>query len=153
MSLTFLIFDCFSERTQRKLHRKQELNLLYPLCFPGWLEKQDSRPGLWLVQTFSIVVVYPVCDFWDNRKKKIAALASDIGLDILTSPLKPLNNVCVKWHNSCKICRRTCFLSKHTHLDLRCNICIKFHLNACKALEVVEKSNFVGIGWWKDKMT
>ena len=114
-SLTFHIFDFFSETTERnstKLDRKQDLNVLYQvcvfradwknkmavlasdwlrhfrllwrnrwtefnetwqearsqrplpsLCFSGWSEKQDGRPGLWLAETFS------------------------------TSPLKPLNGI------------------------------------------------------------
>ena len=114
-SLTFHIFDFFSETTERnltKLYRKVDLNILYQvcvfradrknkmaalasdwlrhfrlllwnrwtefnetwqearsqrplpsLCFLGRSEKQDGRPGLWLVETFS------------------------------TSPLKPLNRI------------------------------------------------------------
>ena len=114
-SLTFHIFDIFSETAKRnstKLDRKQDLNILYKvcifrtdrknkmavlgsdllrhfrlllwnhwtefnqtwqetrsqcplqsLCFSGRSEKQDGRPGLWLVETFS------------------------------TSPLKPLNGI------------------------------------------------------------
>ena len=60
------IFD-FSETavgTSTKLDRKQDLNVLYQVCvFSGRSEKQDGRPGLWLVETFS------------------------------TSPLKPLNRI------------------------------------------------------------
>ena len=65
-SLTFHIFDFSSETTERnstKLDRKQDLNVLYQVCFLGRSEKQDGRPGLWLAETFS------------------------------TSPLKPLNGI------------------------------------------------------------
>ena len=51
------------ERNSTKLERKQDLNVLYQICFSGRLEKQDGRPGLWLAETFS------------------------------TSPLKPLNRI------------------------------------------------------------
>ena len=66
------------------------------LCFSGWSEKQDGRPGLWLAETFStsplkplngiqrnltgskdLNVPYQVCVFRDDRKNKMAALASD----------------------------------------------------------------------------
>ena len=61
------IFDVSSESTERnstKLDRKQDLNVLYQICFfSGRSEKQDGRPGLWLAETFS------------------------------TSPLKPLNGI------------------------------------------------------------
>ena len=41
-------------RIQRKLDRKQDLNVLYQvLCFSGRSKKQDGRPGLWLAETFS----------------------------------------------------------------------------------------------------
>ena len=66
------------------------------LCFSGRSEKQDGRPGLWLAETFfdfssetaeqnstkldrkqHLNVLYQVCVFLADRKKKIAALASD----------------------------------------------------------------------------
>ena len=66
-SLTFHIFDFFSETTEQnstKLDRKQELNVLYQVCvFRADQKKQHGRPGLWLAVTFS------------------------------TSPLKPLNGI------------------------------------------------------------
>ena len=37
---------------QRKLDRKQDLNVLYQFVFSGRSEKQDGRPGLWLAETF-----------------------------------------------------------------------------------------------------
>ena len=110
-SLTFHIFDFFSETTERnstKLDRKQDLNVFYQvcvfradrknkmaalasdwlrhfqlllwnrstefketwqearsqhplpsLCFSGRSEKQDGRPGLWLVETFSTSPLKP----------------------------------------------------------------------------------------------
>ena len=66
------------------------------LCFSGWSEKQDGRPGLWLAETFSTSplkplngiqqnltgskisnVLYLICVFRSDRKNKMAALASD----------------------------------------------------------------------------
>ena len=52
------IFDFSSETAERnstKLHRKQNLNVLYQVCvfFFGRSEKQDGRLGLWLAETFS----------------------------------------------------------------------------------------------------
>ena len=50
------IFD-FSETAERnstKLHRKQDLNVLYQICvFRANRKKQDGLPGLWLAETFS----------------------------------------------------------------------------------------------------
>ena len=42
-----------AERNSTKLDRKQDLNVLYQVCFSGRLEKQDGRPDLWLAETFS----------------------------------------------------------------------------------------------------
>ena len=50
------IFDFSSETAERnssKLERKQDLNILYHLCFSCRSEKQGGRPGLWLAETFS----------------------------------------------------------------------------------------------------
>ena len=66
------------------------------LCFSGRSEKQDGRPGLWLVKAFSTSpsgtiewistildrkqdhnVLYQVCVFRADRKNKMAALACD----------------------------------------------------------------------------
>ena len=56
-SLTFHIFDFFSETAERnstKLDRKQDLNVLYQVCvFTGRLETQSGRSGLWLAETLS----------------------------------------------------------------------------------------------------
>ena len=61
------IFDFSSqtaERNSTKLDLKQDVNVVYQvLCYLCRSEKQDSRPGLWLAETFS------------------------------TSPLKPLNRI------------------------------------------------------------
>ena len=66
-SLTFHIFDFFSETTERnltKLYWKVDLNVLYQVCvFRADRKNEDGRPGLWLAETFS------------------------------TSPLKPLNGI------------------------------------------------------------
>ena len=66
------------------------------LCFSGWSEKQDGRPGLWLAETFSISSLKPLNGiqrkltgskistssikffvFGADRKNKMAAPASD----------------------------------------------------------------------------
>ena len=44
-------------RSQRPLQR---------LCFSGWPEKQDGRPGLWLAETFSISPLKPLIGIWWN---------------------------------------------------------------------------------------
>ena len=58
------IFDFSSETTERnstKLDRKQDLNVLYQVCFfSGRSEKQDDRPGLWLAETFSTSPLKPL---------------------------------------------------------------------------------------------
>ena len=57
-----LLWNCWTEFKETW----QEARLQRPLpslCFSGWSEKQDGRPGLWLAETFS------------------------------TSPLKPLNGI------------------------------------------------------------
>ena len=33
------------------------------LCFSGWSEKQDGRPGLWLAETFSTSPLKPLTEF------------------------------------------------------------------------------------------
>ena len=112
------IFDFFSETAEwnlTKLHRKQDLNVLYQvfvfradrknkmaalasdwlrhlrlllwnrwtefnetwqearsqrplqsLCFLGWSEKQDGRPGLWLAETFSASPLKPLNGIQQN---------------------------------------------------------------------------------------
>ena len=65
------------------------------LCFSGWSEKQDGRPGLWLAETFSTSPLKPLNGiqrnltgnkiltsstkffFQADRKNKMAALAPD----------------------------------------------------------------------------
>ena len=67
------IFDFSSETVDlnwTKLDRKQDLNVLYQvcvfwagrknMCFLGRSEKQDGRPGLWLVETFSTSPLKPL---------------------------------------------------------------------------------------------
>ena len=45
-----------AERNSRKLHRKQDINVLYQVCvFSGRSEKQDGCPGLWLAETFRLL--------------------------------------------------------------------------------------------------
>ena len=75
------------ERSQRPLPS---------LCFSGWSEKQDGRPGLWLAETFLTSPLKPLnriqqnltrrkistsstkfCVFCADQKNKMAALASD----------------------------------------------------------------------------
>ena len=99
-SLTFHIFNFFSETAERnstKLNRKQDLDVLYQVCvFRADRKKQDSRPCLWLPETFSTSSLTPLIGIQRNltgskislsstkfvffgpiRKKKIAALADD----------------------------------------------------------------------------
>ena len=79
-----------------KLDRKQDLNVLYQVCFSGRSEKQDGCPGLWLAGTFLTSSLKPlnriqrnltgskismsstkICVFQADRKNKMAALTSD----------------------------------------------------------------------------
>ena len=47
-------FSETAEWNSIKLDRKQDLNILYQVCvFLGRFEKQDVRPGLWLVESIS----------------------------------------------------------------------------------------------------
>ena len=49
-----------ADRNSTKLDRKQDLNVLYSLCFSGRSEKQDDHTGLWLVETFSTSPLKPL---------------------------------------------------------------------------------------------
>ena len=93
------IFDFSSKTTERnstKLDRKQDLKVLYQVCFSGRSEKQDGRPGLWFAETFSTSPLKPLNGIQRNLtenkistsstkfvffgpigKNKMAALASD----------------------------------------------------------------------------
>ena len=56
-SLIFHIFDFSYETVKRnsaKLNKKQDINVLYQVCFFffGRSEKRDGQPGLWMAQTF-----------------------------------------------------------------------------------------------------
>ena len=57
-----LLWNCWTEFNET-LQQARSQHPLPSLCFSGWSEKQDGRPGLWLAETFS------------------------------TSPLKPLNKI------------------------------------------------------------
>ena len=57
-----LLWNRWTE-TKKTWQEARSQRPLPSLCFSGWLEKQDGRPGLWLAETFS------------------------------TSPLKPLNGI------------------------------------------------------------
>ena len=82
------------------------------LCFLGWSEKQDGRPGLWLAETFSTSPLKPpngiqrnltgrkiltsstkFVFFRADQKNKMAALTSDCLRHFSTSPLKPLKGI------------------------------------------------------------
>ena len=58
------IFDFSSETAEQnstKLDRKQDLNVLYQVCvIQAESEKQDGRPGLWFVETFSTSPLKPL---------------------------------------------------------------------------------------------
>ena len=57
-----LLWNCWTEFNET-WQKARSQRLLPSLCFSGWSEKQDGRPGLWLAEAFS------------------------------TSPLKPLNRI------------------------------------------------------------
>ena len=66
--------------------------------------------------------------------------------------LKCVKILSVKDHYSAKICW-TWIISPHALLDLWPNIPSKFHWNPCKDVGGVEKTNFDGMEWRKDRMT
>ena len=81
------------------------------LCFSGWSEKQDGRPGLWLAETFSTSPLKPLNGIQRNLTgSKISTFSTKFvffgpigkqdgrpGLWLAetfsTSPLKPLNGI------------------------------------------------------------
>ena len=93
----------------------QEARSQHPLPglrFSGWSEKRDSRPVLWLAETFSTSPMKPLnriqrnlteskfstssskfVFFGIDPKNNMAALASDLLRHILTFHLKPLNGI------------------------------------------------------------
>ena len=112
-SLTFHIFDSSSETAKRnltKLNRKVDLNVLYLVCvFFGPIRKTRWPPWPlidWDIFDFSsehnstklerkqdLNVLYHVCIFQADRKKKMAALASDWLRHFRLLFLKPLNRI------------------------------------------------------------
>ena len=99
-SLTFHIFDFFSETAEQnltKLYRKQDLNLLYQVCvfradrktrWPPWpligwdifnfSAETAERNSTKLDRKQDLNVLYQVCVFRAYQKNKMAALASDL---------------------------------------------------------------------------
>ena len=81
------------------------------LCFSGWLEKQDGRPGLWLAETFMTSPLKPLNGIqWNLTGSKIATPSTKfvffgpigktrwppclwLAETFSTSPLKPLNGI------------------------------------------------------------
>ena len=82
------------------------------LCFSGWSEKQDGRPGLWLAETFSTSPLKPLNRIQPNltgskiltsstkfvffepiRKKQDGRPGLWLVETFSTSPLKPLNEI------------------------------------------------------------
>ena len=79
------------------------------LCFSGWMEKQDGRPGLWLAETFSTSSLKPlnwIQRIWQKARSKcpLPSLCFSgqsekqdgrpglwLAETFLTSSLKPLN--------------------------------------------------------------
>ena len=123
------IFD-FSSETAEGYSTKiwQEARSQRPiqsLCFSGWSENQDGRPGLWLAETFStsslkllngiqqnfvqkqdLNALYQVCVFQGDRKNKMAALASD-----WLRHFRPLlYNRCTEFNETCQEARYQCLL-------------------------------------------
>ena len=85
------------------------------LCFSGWSEKQDDRPGLWLAETFSTSPLKPLNGIqWNLTGSKMTQRPLQslcfsgrsekqdgrpglwLAETISTSPLKPLNGI--KWN-------------------------------------------------------
>ena len=71
------VFDFSSETAERnstKLDRKQDLNALYQVCvFSGRSEKQDGRPGLWLAETFWLLLWNRLTEFnktWQEARSQ-----------------------------------------------------------------------------------
>ena len=64
------IFDFFSETAEgnsTKLDRKQDLNVLYQICvFRADRKKKDGRPCLWLAETFSTSPLKPLKEIQRN---------------------------------------------------------------------------------------
>ena len=113
-SLNFNIFDFSSataERNSTKLDRKQDLNVLYKVCFSGRSEKQDGRPDLWLAETFWLLLwkrwtefnetwqearsqcPLPSLYFSGRSEKQDGRPGLWLPATFLTSPLKPLNGI------------------------------------------------------------
>ena len=97
----------FNETSQEARSQRR----LPSLCFSGRSEKQDGRPGLWLVETFSTSPLKPLNGIQRNLTgSKISTSSTKfvffgligktrwpplplIGWDIFTSPLKLLNRI------------------------------------------------------------
>ena len=98
----------FNETWQEAISQR----LLPSLCFLGWSEKQDGRPGLWLAETFSTSSLKLLNRFRRNLtgskmstsftksvffgpigKQKMAAMAHDWLRHFFTSLLKLLNGI------------------------------------------------------------
>ena len=114
-SLTFHIFDFFSETTERnskKLDRKQDLNVLYQVCVFRADQKKDDRHCLWLAETFLTSFLKPLNGIQRNLTGSKITMSSTIfvffgpigktrwppcPLTVETvstfSPLKPLNGI------------------------------------------------------------
>ena len=89
-----LFWNCWTEFNETWQEARSQ-RPLPSLCFSGWSEKQDGRPGLWLAGTFSTSSLKPLKGiqrnftgskistsstkfvFRANRKNKMAVLASD----------------------------------------------------------------------------
>ena len=92
------ISDFYSETAERnstKLDRKQDLNVPFLVCVFRADRKKDGSPGLWLAETFRLLLwnrwtefnetwqetrsqsPLPSLCFWADWKNKMAALASD----------------------------------------------------------------------------
>ena len=97
-----------------------------------------------------IISPHALLDLWSNIPAKFHSNScNDVGG---VGKLKCVKILSVKGHNSAKICW-TRIISPHSLLDLWCNIPTKFHSNPCKDVGVVEKTNFDGTEWRKDRRT
>ena len=54
-----LLWNCWTEFNDT-WHEARSQHPLPSLCFSGWSEKQDGRPGLWLAETFSTSSLKPL---------------------------------------------------------------------------------------------
>ena len=71
-----LLWNCWTEFNETWQKARSQRPLL-SLCFSGWSEKQDGRPGLWLAETFSTSSLKPLSRIRRNLTgSKISTLST-----------------------------------------------------------------------------